>query len=266
MKFALKGLRGIERGLARGVNATWAVLPKGTRRAIKGEWMHPDSQYIALAREHIDAIRAYYEWCGGIYTPPEWAYVGITTKSTGGPMKVSSSSSDPNKKEYEITFKGTKEEVEKIEGALLHGTHWVRGADGKHEFAGAYLPAPPPVSDLLISEQWPPEGAKPVRSGDKTPELKSNAEYRSIYLWHLSGKKADYRKRARTLELWGFECLRSRRGKDGKIWECWYLGGMMLAKGDLKGTAVKDVVTKIYKHINPGVLEFAGERWCLTID
>jgi len=274
MKFSLKGLKGTERGLAKGVNATWSVLPKSIQTAIRRNYMRVDSQHIALAREHIDAIRAYYEYCGWTYTPPQWAYRSVVTHGTGGPLRISSSSSDPNKKEYEITFKGTKEEVEKIEAALTSGSQWVRGANGEHNFAPAYLDAPEPINDPLISEQWPTEPdrkwrpLKSIGEGRETPPDQFSAKYRNIYIHHIGGYGGgiSYKERVRTLESWGFNCLRSRRGDNGKIWECWFLGGMLLAKGDLKGTPVKDVVNKIFRQVNPGVLEFAGERWYLTID
>lgn len=274
MKFSLTGTRGMERALAQGVNATWSAIPKSTQRAIKYGCMHHDSKHIEFALEHVRAVHTYYEYLGWTYTPPKWAEPMIPSvkQSRGGPLKISSTKSKWEEGTYEITFKGTEEEIKKVEAALTSGSQWVRGANGKHEFVDAHLPAPPPIKDPLTCEQWPPtDGCKVLREeGEKrkTPKQKFSAEYRNIYIWHISGYGGhpSYETRIKTLESWGFECLRSRRGTDGKIWECWFLGGMMLAKGDLKGTPMNDVASKIFRRVNPGVLEFAGERWCLTID
>lgn len=60
----------------------------------------------------------------------------------------------------------------------------------------------------------------------------------SIIIQHLCGynyTKERYEKTAEILESWGFECMRSRRGKDdGMYWEMWVLHGDWSAEGSLK--------------------------------
>jgi len=99
MKFEIKGLKGIERGLAKGVNAAWALIPKHYR-----QWLDRQStgmlNYLArdcanpvdisahvkltkwqvyqLIMAYFQAIEAYYEYLGARYKYPKWAMQQLT--------------------------------------------------------------------------------------------------------------------------------------------------------------------------------------------
>jgi hypothetical protein len=58
----------------------------------------------------------------------------------------------------------------------------------------------------------------------------------SFMISHLCGHyytKEGYKREADKLESYGFSCMRSRRGENGRFWENWYLPGVWCAKGDL---------------------------------
>ena len=54
-----------------------------------------------------------------------------------------------------------------------------------------------------------------------------------------------YREEARKLQSWGFAHMRSKRGKDGKYWEVWYLSNLIMARGAL-GIVIKRVSRDSY--------------------
>ncbi|MBY0473284.1 hypothetical protein K2Q00_03330 [Patescibacteria group bacterium] len=132
-----------------------------------------------------------------------------------------------------------------LEGAFRTGHHWVRmGQNGRIEHTPSFNALPSPADDDRMLPFW--------REGEKKPpvqlELFSHAETgdqrlhssRSFTIQHLCGygyTPEKYKAQAALLESWGFECLRSRRGKTGEFWEIWFLPGVWAAKGSLK-TAV----------------------------
>jgi hypothetical protein len=59
----------------------------------------------------------------------------------------------------------------------------------------------------------------------------------SFMVKHLCGyhyTHKGYLRNAQILESYGFVCMRSPRGNDGRFWETWYLPGAWAAKGKLK--------------------------------
>ncbi len=143
-----------------------------------------------------------------------------------------------------ITVKGIlPNEVDIALGSILGGHYWIRGGkDGRLEHVPSYEKLPEPITDEKMQPFW-----NEVKSEDVHVQLKmfshitDPAEYwryssPSITIQYLCGydyTKEGYTKQAKLLESFGFECLRSRRGDDGKFWEIWYLSGLWRAKGSL---------------------------------
>jgi len=137
----------------------------------------------------------------------------------------------------EVGFVGfTPEEIEKMQGTA-HGYSWMRIKDGIPEFSPSYKPLPAPTDDLDMMPFWSPAG----RDVSVQLELVSFGEFEghspSIIIQYLCGyyfTPENYRTNAGLLESYGFECLRSRRGVDGKYSELWRLPGFWAARGGLK--------------------------------
>ncbi|MFA6404725.1 MAG: hypothetical protein WCW03_01880 [Candidatus Paceibacterota bacterium] len=140
-----------------------------------------------------------------------------------------------------VEFKGlTEEEVEKMQG-MLGGGYYVRGDNGRLSFTHGWQPQPHPFEDTEMLPFWrrptPSEGERAT-----TPELFELEKLEdhtlpSISIQHLCGyhySEEGYQRNARTLESFGFECMRSRRGDDGRYWEIWYLPGLWAVEGELK--------------------------------
>ncbi len=143
-----------------------------------------------------------------------------------------------------VTISGlTKEESEKIQGAIRVGNFWVRVVDGKLEAVSAFGQLPDPIADEKMLPFW----EEPFLSIEESKKLihknivldKERLEHKysspSIYIEGLCGFSYSiefYRQEARKLEAWGFECLRSRRENDGRYTEKWYLP-LFCARGAL---------------------------------
>lgn len=135
----------------------------------------------------------------------------------------------------------SNEMADAIKAAIL-GVRWF-AVDG----SGAVVTAdrmsalPDPVAEPFWGESW--QHSK--QCGDsvaayETVEIGNRPDgYCSPHLTiqHLLGygyDREDYRREALKLQSWGFHCMRSRRGNDGKYWEIWYLPGYFAATGDLR--------------------------------
>lgn len=173
------------------------------------------------------------------------------------------------KGEKKITLHGTADEIEAVD-RMLKGAAWVCNREGKLQVHAAFDEPPPPTSDPATSDQWPTD-ERIAKLGcvrrRKSGMQRFSIDYRSIYVHHICGYSGAgvYADRADALERVGFSCLRSRRGSDGKFWEVWYLPGASFAEGALKGASSEKILEWVPRHISPGVIEFAGERWCLEL-
>lgn len=181
---------------------------------------------------------------------------------------------------HEITISGEKEDVVALAGALQYGMKWIRMlANGTIETSDVYTHPPAPTDDPDMQNIWQfdplPEGAGvQMRLFRDDPEMKDpknewSRNNRSIYLQSIQGyaEKGVYKERAKKLAEAGFECLRSRRGKDGKYWEIWYLPSPCCGRGPIKDMKTSDEVKKwIMTTIGPGTLTMGGEHWGLSID
>lgn len=170
----------------------------------------------------------------------------------------------------EITLKGTADEVKAIE-RMLKSAVWVRNCEGTLQVHDAFEAPTPPVGDPATSDQWPTD-ERIAKLGcvrrRKSGMDRWSINYRAIYVHHICGYDGEktYADRADALERVGFSCMRSRRGSNGGFWEVWYLPGASFAEGPLRGASSERILEWVHKNIQPGVVEFAGERWCLTYD
>jgi len=164
--------------------------------------------------------------------------------------EIGSSSPGMGSKDHEIRLQGTKEEMDAIR-AMLTGATWLSiqkveegGAELKR--SEVYKPAPAPEDDPLIPPKWQlsdKAGVGDPKTGAGIPKLREFVEpgegwhCPSFYMTSLCGYNYTpelYKATAQRLQTYGFECLRSRRGPDGRYWEVWYLAGDWAARGDLK--------------------------------
>lgn len=140
--------------------------------------------------------------------------------------------------EKQVDITGLAEgEREAIEGAL-NGHYWITVRDGRIQKVHA---RETPLSEV-------DEGMLPFwRAFDEKREglqLKlvefepiKDGNSPAIFIQSLCGYNytpETYRHDAAVLEEYGFICMRSRRGEDGRYWELWYLPGLWSAKGRLK--------------------------------
>lgn len=193
-----------------------------------------------------------------------------------------------------ITIAGTKEECDLVRSMLL-GVRWLRcSKTGEAQTVESYDEIPPPGEDPDIPPQWtvkvPPVGQATEADLEKATRERikmsvnvgpmhlpdASWHYPSFYLTHPAAGGGSYREEARKLFAFGFECLRSRRGADGKFWEVWYLPGKWRAQGPLADaikTAGDDwlkitdaVVGWMCRNVNFGTLNVAIQQAALVYE
>lgn len=179
-----------------------------------------------------------------------------------------------------LTIKGlTEEESERLQGALL-GQWWVTGTGGgRLRFSPTREPVPSPAVDDDMAPFWRTcaSGSSAIQMELLDPERMRSTFSPSIIIGHLCGyyfTPEKYKTEAAKLESWGFSCLRSRRGDDGRFWESWYLPGLWAAKGDLRdslGVGIdKDDLEKAVKfcsrHVSFGTLDIVVQRLAMVMD
>ncbi len=151
----------------------------------------------------------------------------------------------PNEKRFardngEITITGlSDQEMERIEGAL-RGQWYMTGQGEQLSFLPTHEPLPSPSKDPEMAPFWQKEHLSPWQPNlpftqvafEKLPDWTSpHITIQSLCGYYYT--KANYALAASRLESYGFECLRSRPGDDGRHTEIWYLRGLWAAKGDL---------------------------------
>ncbi len=173
----------------------------------------------------------------------------------------------------------TEEERERVEG-MLHGQWWAKGnEEGRIDFALAREPVPEPADDEEMMPFWSPAGNG---SGPVQMQLIFNEGWEGgspgIFIQHLCGyyfTPENYRAQAELLESYGFVCMRSKRGNDGRFWEIWFLPGLWAAKGDLKDTIApfadekkkhKEAILFLGRRCSFGTLDTAVQRLAMVID
>lgn len=139
-----------------------------------------------------------------------------------------------------ITLSGIpKSDEERVYGALDVGNYWLRNAGGQIVLHPAYEPLPR-ATDVEMLPFWRHPTSHEKANGYTLFEMEEiGFSSYSISIQHLCGyyySEEAYKRYANILESYGFACMRSRRGDDGKYWEIWYLPMLLLAQGDLGET------------------------------
>lgn len=189
-------------------------------------------------------------------------------------------------REGSFELKGlTREEMSSMEGMAL-GHRWVRvGEDGRLATVDSRLPLPKPYEDEEMTPFWNrPISESPIQL-EMAETFFSGArnQFSSIMIQSLcsySYSVESYATYAKILESYGFECLRSRRGEDGKFWEIWLLPSLWFAKGELaifleelekKGQKTNDEETQeavcfLARNVIFGTLDVCIQRLAFRLD
>jgi hypothetical protein len=174
----------------------------------------------------------------------------------------------------------TDEESERLKGAIS-GQWWAAGnGDGRLHFSPTREPVPSPAADNEMIPFW-----RTCASGGSSVQMELLDLERmrpvfspSIAISGLCGyyfTPEKYKEEAAKLESWGFSCLRSRRGDDGKFWEVWYLPGLWAAKGKLNDVlcnaesdkkGVDKAVRFLSRHVSFGTLDIVVQRLAMVMD
>jgi len=169
-----------------------------------------------------------------------------------------------------INFEGTEKEIRALKNALTNGTNWVRINKRGTLIKVPAFKVPEVLDDDAISPYF--KHIKQIISYFANTSIRRLAKTHdhpndpSYFVQHITGYGGDYKERKVSMEAVGFECLRSRRGKDGKYWEIWYLPGVWAATGELEGKAHKEIMAYLCQVVNPGQITVSGERWGLGVD
>lgn len=131
----------------------------------------------------------------------------------------------------------TRKERDALESFMLGGSY-VRCVNGRIHAFHAWEPLPGPEEDPLLAPHWKPGevkqfGGVPMGEGWHSPGITITALGAGIPVDSAVGATRQAENQQRVVDC-GFECLRSRRGKDGRYWEQWVLHGLWAAKGPLK--------------------------------
>ncbi len=178
-----------------------------------------------------------------------------------------------------VTIEGLTEEEERGIIAVVNGHWWTSvNSEGRLKFFATREELPGPAEDEEMMPYWrhPILGEGVLQHHLFDSDALSYSISPSIVVQHLCGyyyTPENYRKQVKKLESYGFECLRSRRGDDGRFWEIWFLSGLWAAKGDLKvalaGNEAKDVekvVRFLCTHASFGTLDVVVQRAAMQID
>ncbi len=186
-----------------------------------------------------------------------------------------------------VTVSGmTKNEVEQLRD-FPTGHFWIRAdEDGRLVFSPTFRTPPAPIFDEQTQPHWPriTEQNRAVQIDLISMEASQPHDSPSITIRGLCAYQytpANYQEQAGLLESYGFECLRSRRGRDGRYIEIWYLPGLWAAEGDLalsicEGEDVKDrlkdskekldrAIRFLCHHTRFGSLDACIQRACTPI-
>lgn len=138
-----------------------------------------------------------------------------------------------------ITIGGlTQDNIEKIMAAINSDAYYIRISEKKIEAVPRYQPLPSPMEDSTMLPFWRMATKEEVGQFEIFGDDACNNEvYYSpvIIIQGLCGyyyTPEKYKYYAEKLVSYGFDCLRSRRGEDGKFWELWYMP-LFLARGEL---------------------------------
>ncbi len=150
----------------------------------------------------------------------------------------------------EITFSGIpKDKTDHMQGVTT-GQYWMSVIGGQITFVSAREALPEPAADEDMLPFWRPlraSGCVQLEMKELVFEPEARNESPSFMVKHLCGYNYTpeaFRQNVARLTSYGFECMRSRRGDDGKFWETWYLPGAWAATGELR-TAIDQHMKRV---------------------
>lgn len=223
-------------------------------------------------------------------------------------LKETGSKTTPSGEGCSITFECDREELDALRAMAL-GVSWVSNSPESKRLlrCNSFNDVPSPVDDPQIPPKWDVRKPVPklgqctqedieqaVREAASMPRPRLNVAPEidptegwhspSFYVSSAGARGGDYKRVAKELTSWGFECMRSRRGPDGRFWEAWYLPHTEHATGDLRDaileirrscglSKIEDwklisrvVVDFLYKNSSFGSVDVAVQRAALTYD
>jgi hypothetical protein len=169
------------------------------------------------------------------------------------------------------------EEVQSLEGMAL-GHRWcIVTPEGRLRTHSRWEPLPAPAQDETMMPFWQSMLPGPTQMEFREVPVPLGSQA-GIIIESVCGyyyTPENYRTETAKLEEFGFECLRSRRGPDGRFWEMWYLSGAWSAQGQLKGTLVgikdpkeqvDEMVRFLCRNVQFGSLSVSWQRAAMVIE
>ena len=170
-------------------------------------------------------------------------------------------------------------EAELIEASVRGGFYWIRVDKEKgFQHVPTYEVLPDPIRDKEMQPFWREPTPLEIKLQGQLKllnlaEMADNCSP-SITISSLCGyyyTPKNYATEAEKLESYGFACMRSRRGDDGRFYEHWLLSGLWSAKGDLREAVIaepimseKDRLVKalefLRRHVSFGTLDVSVQR------
>ncbi|MDB5254554.1 MAG: hypothetical protein JWL80_620 [Parcubacteria group bacterium] len=179
-----------------------------------------------------------------------------------------------------ITISGlSSEEVDGLSVLVKGGLSWVTMKEGRLVFQSTLKPLPAAIDDDEMLPFWRPMSehrgeVKNVRLDgiDKFDVYSPSFTIQGLCAYEYT--PAAYRKVAEDLESWGFQCLRSQRGQDGKYWEIWYLCNLICARGRFEEAISEETGKKqvdkaikfLCRNTSFGTLDVSAQRAATMMD
>ncbi len=161
--------------------------------------------------------------------------------------------------------------------AMALGHAWCSVVNGRLLTISRWEPLPAPAQDETMMPFWQPMLPGPTQMVFREVPVHLGMDA-GIIIESVCGyyyTPENYRAETAKLEEFGFECLRTRRGPDGKFWEMWYLSGAWSAAGRLKDTLVgikdpkeqvDEMVRFLCKNVQFGSLNVTWQRAAMVIE
>ncbi len=174
----------------------------------------------------------------------------------------------------------TKGEIKKMEG-VVRGHAWVTGDEkGRLKFVDTREKLPSPEKDDEMLPFWRKPKSDEIAQLEFQDLGKEDWKHSSpsIFIQHLRGynyTSEGYRHTASQLEGYGFSCMRSKRGDDGRYWEIWFLPSLFLAEGALQETIAMETendakfnkaINFLCANVSFGSLDVSVQRAAMVFD
>jgi hypothetical protein len=162
-------------------------------------------------------------------------------------------------------------DADHVMNALQH-QQWLQAtADGSVRFEQTGQEPKRTDHEMLVAGSIAPiyrPHAGAMRRSVMASPYPGNPDYRGIYLEGIGAGHPDlsYAEVFRRTQSAGFTLYRSPRDEHVRYTEMWCAVGQFCLAEHLRGLPRRDLVQWLHEHICPGVIEFVGERWCLTTE